>query len=253
MNQYAATQFDFALYRKDYIDGVFTSNHDVQRARDRVLNNWNNAANDWVGDGAKTQEDVTLSHELAKLWAGMCLTVPGITWIYGGDEIGMFGTKTPNAEGEGAGHEDRWYRQPMKWTKAKEGDSANCYYDIGFNNYKMTWDRFNMELDGVAEQKIDANSIYNAYKSLIALRKQYKAFSRGKVTNNTKPFQNGTGDTVICYTVSDKTNTFDVYVNASQSTAYSSHNVIGELVYSSNGGATDRVFPALTIAIYKVK
>lgn len=254
MNQYAATQFDFSLYRKDYIDGVFTSNHDVQRARDRVLNNWNNAQNDWVGDGAKTQEDVTLSYELAKLWAGMCLTVPGITWIYGGDELGMFGTKTANAAGEGEGHEDRWYRQPMKWTKAKDGDSANCYYDIGFNNYKMTWDKFNMELDGVKEQKLDEKSIYNAYKSLIALRKQYKAFSRGKVTNNTKAFQNGTGEVIICYTVQDSVNTFDIYVNASQKQAYTSRNVTGTLVYSSNGGAdANKVFPALTFAIYKVK
>ena len=254
MNQYAAAQFDFRLYRKDYIDGIFTSNHDVQRARDRVLNHWDAAQNDWVGDGAKTQADVELSYELAKIWAGMCMTVPGITWIYGGDELGMFGTKTANAPGEGEGHEDRWYRQPMKWTKTREGDSANCYYDIGFNNYKMTWDKNNMELDGVAEQKLDENSIYNAYKSLIALRKQYKAFSRGTVTNTTPAFQNGQGQTVISYRVSDGVNEFAVYINASQTPSAPQQAIVGTLIYSTNGGASEgRLFPALTFAIYQVK
>lgn len=253
-NQYAATQFDFKLYRKDYIDGIFTSNHDVQRARDRVLNHWDNTKNDWIGDGAKTAEDVELSGKLAKLWAGMCLTVPGITWIYGGDEIGMFGSKTPNGEGEGAGHEDRWLRQAMKWTTTLDGDPANCCYEIGFNNYKMVWDKNNQALPGVKEQKLDNDSIYNAYKSLIALRKQYKAFSRGSVTNNTKPFQGGTGDIVICYTVSDENNTFDIYVNASGTGAAPSKAVSGELVYSTSGqGVSAGTLPAHTMAIYKVK
>ena len=255
MTQYAATQFDFQLYRDDYIDSVFTSNHDVQRARDRVLNRWDNAANDWIGDGAKTEADVALSGELAKIWAGMCLTVPGITWIYNGDELGMFGTKKDNAPGEGEGHEDRWYRQPMKWTKDREDDSSNCYYDIGFNNYKMTWDDLNMELDGVAEQKEDKDSIYNVYKSLIALRKQYKALSRGTVTNLTRPFQNGSGDAVICYSVSDGKDEFRIYINASQSPAYASRTVNGTLIYSTSnqGVGNDQMVPALTLAIYKTK
>lgn len=253
MNQYAATQFDFRLYRKDYIDGVFTSNHDVQRARDRVLNAWNESNKDWIGDGAKTQADVELSYTLAKLWAGMCMTVPGITWIYGGDELGMFGSKTDN-EGGVVGHEDRWLRQPMKWSKDKAGSKYNCEYPIGFSNYVMTWDANNLELDGAKEQKEDANSIYSVYKKLIEIRKTNKAFSRGTVTNTTKPFQNGTGETVISYTVADKTSEYAVYVNASTRAAATSKNVTGTLLYSTSGqGATDRVFPALTLAIYKVK
>ncbi len=267
MNQYAAAQFDYGMYRTDYIDGIFTSNHDVQRARDRVLNHWSDADNDWIGAGATTQADVELSYELAKLWAGMCMTVPGMTWIYNGDELGMFGSKTPNAAGEGSGHEDRWLRQAMKWTKAFDDDAANCSYDIGFNNYKMTWDKFNAELDGVKEQKLDERSIYNAYKSLIALRKQYRAFSRGKVTNTTVAFsedqnaQTGEitvrGTKVISYRLSDGVNTFDVYVNACTAPATcgrsGKYEIGGELVYSTSGQGFDGdVLPALTLAIYKV-
>lgn len=264
MNQYDATQFDFSLYRKDYIDSVFTSNHDVQRARDRVLSHWSDAANDWVGDGAKTQADVELSYELAKMWAGLCMTVPGITWIYGGDELGMFGTKTANAPGEGAGHEDRWYRQPMKWTKEKDGDSANCYYNIGFNNYKMTWDTNNMELDGVKEQKLDEDSIYNAYKTLISLRKQYKAFSRGTVKNTTAAFLEEVdkytgqivirGTAVISYIVSDGEQEFAVFVNATGNDALASEAASGTLLYSTSGKAAEgKTIPARSLVIYRVK
>ena len=253
MNQYAATQFDFSLYRKDYIDGVFTSNHDVQRARERVLNAWSNDRNDWIGDGAKTQEDVELSGELAKLWAGMCMTVPGMTWIYGGDELGMFGSKTPNNGGV-VGHEDRWLRQPMKWSKVKSDSKYNCEYPIGFGNYVMTWDENNAELDGAKEQKEDANSIYAVYKKLIEIRKANKAFARGKVTNKTQAFQNGQGTALITYSVANADSEYTVYVNASKTALDTANSIAGTFVYSTSGvEPSGNKIPALTLAIYKVK
>ena len=124
----------------------------MQRARDRLLAVRNDSINDWESRGATTEADVKLSGELAKLWGAMCLTMPGITWIYNGDEIGMFGTKTNNTDGT-TGHEDRWFRQPMKWSKEKGDDSSNCEYLIGFNNYKMEWDDNNQKLDGVGKRK----------------------------------------------------------------------------------------------------
>ncbi len=259
MSQYRAAQFDFSLYRKDYIDGVFTSNHDVQRARDRLLSYWSPEKADWINDGVQTEADVILSGKLAKLYAGMCLTVPGITWIYNGDELGMFGSKTPNGDGEGAGHEDRWFRQPMKWSKLKADDPANCYYDIGFNNNKMTWDKNNMALDGVKEQKDDADSIYSVYKALIALRKANPAFRRGSVYNKTSGFDSfkGTGDTVICYEVHDGEDRFRVFVNA---TAAAQRIVLAnrpdetmELLYSTADGVDERGnIGAYTFAVYRM-
>ena len=259
MTQYDATQFDFRLYRSDYIDGIFTSNHDVQRARDRLLVQRNDSVSDWVGNGVRVgtefeEDDVYLSGELAKIWAGMCMTMPGITWIYNGDELGMFGTKKDNAPGDGAGHEDRWYRQPMKWTKLRDDDPANCYYDIGFNNYKMTWDSLNMELDGVKEQKEDENSIYNVYKRLIEIRKANSLFRNGKVTNYTAKFQNNTGDDVICWSVQDLNSEYRIYVNATQQPANYYQQISGTLVYStSNRTAEEGYIPALTLQIRKVK
>ncbi len=258
MNQYAAAQFDFRLYRTDYIDGIFTSNHDVQRARDRVMAGWNEATHDWVSNGLDrenyTQDEWNTSESLAKLWAGMCLTVPGITWIYGGDELGMFGVKTPNPENEGPGHEDRWLRQPLKWSKTKEGSKYNCNYPIGFNNYKMTWDALNEKLDGIAEQEKDDNSMLSVYKKLIQVRKQNPTLARGTVVNHTKTFTNSGGETVICYSVKDAEHEILVYVNASKQQASSGYAVPAnsQLLY---GAALEsgRTMQPLSMTIYKVK
>ena len=260
INQYLAAQFDFSLYRSDYIDGIFTSNHDVQRARDRLLAVRNDSINDWESRGATTEADVKLSGELAKLWGAMCLTMPGITWIYNGDEIGMFGTKTNNTDGT-TGHEDRWFRQPMKWSKEKDDDASNCEYLIGFNNYTMTWDKNNQTLDGVKEQKNDTKSIYAVYKKMIEIRKSDKAFRSGTVQNQTVVFDTSKnqGAVVIIYTVKSAQHEYRIYVNASQQEGDvgSNKSTQGKLLYSTNpsfkGGAGLSKIPALTFALYQVK
>lgn len=243
MNQYAAAQFDFSLYRKDYIDGVFTSNHDVQRARDRVI-----APDVGLSRTNYKQADYDLSESLAKIWAGMCLTVPGMTWIYNGDELGMFGTKTANPAGDGTGHEDRWYRQPMKWSKEVKGDSFNCQYPIGFNNYVMTWDVLNQKLDGVAEQSLDGNSILNAYKALIAIRKANPVLSRGKVVSHTT-----SASSVICYSVKDADSEILIYINAYTKPTVCNYAVpAGAQLLYGNAGSSN-IIPASTMLVYKVK
>ncbi|MDE6373952.1 MAG: hypothetical protein K2L72_05570, partial [Clostridia bacterium] len=246
MNQYAAAQFDFSLFRKDYIDGVFTSNHDVQRARDKLFStDVGMPRTAVIGDA-----NWTLSENLAKLWGGMCLTVPGLTWIYNGDELGMFGTKTDNPQGDGAGHEDRWYRQPMKWTTEVSGSSANCNYLIGFNNYKMTWDPLNAQLAGVAEQSADGNSILSAYKSLIKIRKENPVLARGKVVNRY------TAGSVICYSVCDEEHEILVYVNAGVDPKGAVCNYTvpagARLLYGEGMTESGRV-PAASMLVYKVK
>ena len=243
MNQYASAQFNFSQYRTDYIDGVFTSNHDVQRARDKVyLTDAGVPLTTQVGDTAWT-----LSENLAKLWAGLSLTVPGMTWIYNGDEIGMFGTKRANDDGKGAGHEDRWYRQPMKWTTERTDSTYNCYYPMGFNNYMMTWDALNAQLDGVAEQREDTDSIFNTYKSIIKIRRDNPVLARGTVVN-----RNTTGN-VVCYSVTDGEHEILVYANATKSALPVGYSVPdgAELLYGDGIDGTN--IPAMTMQIYKVK
>ncbi len=243
LNQYDAAQFNFSQYRKDYIDGVITSNHDVQRVRDKLY------ATDKGVPLTSERGDAAwgLSENLAKLYAGMSLTVPGITWIYNGDELGMFGSKAPNPQGDGAGHEDRWYRQPMKWTKDFEGSGENCKFPMGFNNYTLTWDALNAQLDGVKEQTDDSDSIYSVYKELIKIRKANPVLARGKVVSHT------TKSNVVCYSVKDATSEILVYVNACATEQAANYSLpTGAKLLFGNGVSGTNV-PATSIQIYKVK
>ncbi len=246
MNQYGAAQFDFSLFRTDYIDGVFTSNHDVQRARDKLF-----ATDVGVSRNAVLGDDAwNLSERLAKLWAGMSLTVPGMTWIYNGDELGMFGTLTDNPAGDGSGHEDRWYRQPMKWTTQLSGSKNNCNYPIGFNNYVMTWDSLNAQLHGANEQSKETDSIYNTYKTFIRIRKENPVLARGKVVNHY------TTGSVVCYSVQDANSEVLVYVNATKADALANYAVpAGATLLYGNGmtGNNSNRVPAYSILVYKVK
>ena len=247
LNQYTAAQNEFAQYRTDYIDGVFTSNHDVQRARDRVYDPTDGSKG--VPRTAKLGDTTwTLSENLAKLWGGLSLTVPGITWIYNGDELGMFGTKTDNPAGDGTGHEDRWFRQPMKWTTALEDSSYNCNYLMGFNNYRMTWDVLNAQLHGVEEQSADSNSILNFYKAIIKIRKENPVLINGKVVSHT-----GEGDGVICYSVTDGTSEILIYVNANGKAADTSYALPSGATKLFGDGFSGNKVPATSMHVYKVK
>jgi glycosidase len=159
----------------------------------------------------------------------------------------MFGSKRANPEGDSAGHEDRWYRQPMKWSKEFDASGENCKYLIGFNDYTMTWDALNAQLDGVNEQAADGNSIYNLYKALIKIRKENSALARGKVVSHT------TKSNVVCYSVKDATSEILVYVNACATEQPANYPLPtgSKLLYGS--GVTDVKVPAMSIQIYKVK
>lgn len=243
LNQYDSAQFSFSQYRKDYIDGVFTSNHDVQRARDKLYRTDAGVPLTAELGGAAWN----LSEKLAKLWGGLCLTVPGITWIYNGDELGMFGTKRDNPAGDGTGHEDRWYRQPMKWSKERGDSGFNCYYPMGFNNYMMTWDVLNEQLDGVAEQSADANSIYSLYKALISVRRDNPVLARGKLTSHTVE------GPIICYSVADADSEVLVFVNATSRAAAAEYALPAEAQLLYGSGLSAGAVPAMSVQIYKVK
>ncbi len=266
MQSYVAAQFDFNLYRHDYIDGIFTSNHDVTRARNRLTAVRNLAKADWI-EKTMTESLYETTGKLAKLWAGICLSMPGITWIYAGDELGMTGCKTANAPGEGSGHEDRWLRQPYKWTS--DGNTANedgtytygwededdptCYFPIGFNGYYSEWDEWNQKMDGLEQQKADKDSIYNAYKGIIAARKRADSpLARGTVTILTSSDSKEKDYNLMVWEVTDGKNTWRMFLNASSAGKQTSYSG-GTLVYATNGtGISGTTVPGYTFAIYSV-
>jgi alpha-amylase len=133
---------DEEVYPEAALRATFTSNHDQIRPASTL----------------NIRRDVPR----LKLAAGLLLTLPGIPFIYYGEEIGM-----PN----GAAAKDEEKRTPMRWD-----DSANAGFTTG-----TPWYAFSTEEPSITvqAQEADPESLLNFYKTLIALRKNQPALSQG--------------------------------------------------------------------------
>jgi alpha-amylase len=104
----------------------------------------------------------TLSGDLEgnKLAATTLLTLPGVPFIYYGEEIGMTGNKP-----------DELIRTPMQWS-----DAANAGFTSG-----RPWQPVNRGFEqlNVAGQDADPNSLLSHYRTLIHLRNGHPALLRG--------------------------------------------------------------------------
>ena len=118
--------------------GTFLTNHDMNRVMSV-----------FAGDEAK-----------AKLAASLLLTLPGIPYIYYGEEIGMTGVKP-----------DQYIRTPMQWNSTTNAGFTGGTPWIAVNSDYTTK---NVEL-----QQANTNSLWNTYRELIKIRNQQLALRRG--------------------------------------------------------------------------
>ena len=153
------------------INGAFTSNHDVMRAINQV-----NGTGDINSTTAK--DNVTgsaIEIGKAKVHAAITLLLPGISWIYYGDELGMSSnTDTHIAKYDNENNMDIWYRQPMMW----KDNAARPNFSYG--KYKFEYDSYNSKLfsqgkgiDYTNGKVSTTNEMYSFYKQLVALKKMY--------------------------------------------------------------------------------
>jgi alpha-amylase len=126
-------------YPAHALDGTFLTNHDMVRVMTQL-----------GGDEAK-----------ARLGAALLLTLPGVPFLYYGEEIGL-------KNGPGGADEEK--RTPMQWTP--EG---------GFTTGKP-WRRYQDDLQAanVQTQRADPGSLWNLYRRLIHLRLGRAALAYGR-------------------------------------------------------------------------
>ena len=129
MNAYAAGQF-----------GSFLTNHDQDRSFNRF----------------------GLNQQKAKLAASILLTLPGVPYLYYGEEIGMVGQKP-----------DENIRKPMQWSAgAQAGFTSGQAWQSPNNNFASY---------NVADQQEEENSLLNHYKKWIGLRNSISQLRTGDI------------------------------------------------------------------------
>jgi glycosidase len=127
-NSYAPQQF-----------ASFLTNHDQNRVMDDLNDNW----------------------DQAKIAASIYLSLPGVPFLYYGEEIGMTGSKP-----------DPQIRTPMQWTDGPQAGFTTGSPWINLND--------DYELRNVKTQEQDENSLLNHYKKLIQLRNATPALRTGE-------------------------------------------------------------------------
>ena len=124
--------------RPDFINGAFTSNHDVMR----LINQANGLGNK---DDTVANDNVLYGDEWAngkaKFQAAVTILNPGLSWIYYGDELGMTSNTYQHIDMYGSENNmDIWYRQPFLW----KDKSVRANYKSG--QYKFELDEHNRHL-----------------------------------------------------------------------------------------------------------
>ena len=151
--------------RGDFIDGPFTSNHDVMRAINQV-NLIASTDTSTTPNPKITGTDEQIGR--AKVHAAVTLLSQGISWIYYGDELGMSSnTDEHEAKYTYENNIDIWYRQPFLW----KDTAIRPNYKSG--QYLFELDGYNKTLPTYEDQKATNGSMYKYYQALTKLKGLY--------------------------------------------------------------------------------
>ncbi len=110
-------------------------------------------------DQSRVMSAVFQDQERARLAASLLLTLPGTSYLYYGEELGMLGVKP-----------DERIREPFPWQADGLGGET-------------TWEvvKLNQNIASVAEQQENPASLYNHYRTMIKLRATHSQLVTGKV------------------------------------------------------------------------
>ena len=195
--------------RPDFIDGAFTSNHDVMRAINQVNGTYGYnekgqrehfAANKITGDITEVNR--------AKVHAAITILDRGLSWIYYGDELGMSSNTDQHIPlYQYENNIDIWYRQPFIW----QDTSKRASYQEG--QFVFELDNYNKTLADAETQKASSTSMYKWYKDLIEIKKMFPEDARIS-------YHPTSGRNVLVIRVNDNTGTCKlvIYINTGVNT-----------------------------------
>ena len=134
------TRGTYQKIQDGYLDATFVNNHDQSRLIDNI-----------EGNMAKNELSVAI-----------LLTLPGVPYVYYGDEIGMFGQKPdPNI------------REPFIWDSAGKASEQTSWIEAVNSTYET--------VTPLAAQLNDPKSTYNYFKYWIHLRNNHEILRLGEL------------------------------------------------------------------------
>ena len=238
----ATLEFNKQYKRKNSINGAFTSNHDIARMM-------NHAAGALLGSKIHHAEinasNLNATIKQAKYASALTMLMPGVSWVYYGDEIGLTGNVDDKvtSEDDHGNNIDRWYRQPMKWADSlgaqDEGGTYVTKYTFG--GLRITWDKMNQSLANVKAQKVDNNSMLSHFKLLGKAKSDSRYPTYGSIIWSGTI---GGAANTFSMEVSDDVRKVHVFINNSGSTATIPENDRMANIISGSSGATTSQVPA---------
>ncbi len=185
LNEYSKERGDTA------INGQFTSNHDIARTINRIAGSKASSSGIEAQGNVANASDYAKYNKYALLTQAVQILLPGLSWIYYGDELGMTGNfpakdiygKTFTAD---SAYADLYYRQPMKWKQGgKPGDgSYTTGYAVTGSGMTVEWDDMNKSstVPDVVSQKSNANSHFSVLSKIVKLKANTPALIRGSLS-----------------------------------------------------------------------
>lgn len=156
---------------------VLLGNHDQDRVMSTIL--------------ARTGGNRIEATSRAKMLGSILFTLPGLPWIYYGEELGMEGRRWAN--------DDINRRLAMPWaSKSKDDNFASWVYTSG-----KTESGINDELQSVKVQNAQTDSLLNHYRSLAQLRLTFPALGNGTLSKTSTELGNQSPD-LLSWVVSNQ-------------------------------------------------
>jgi maltose alpha-D-glucosyltransferase/alpha-amylase len=161
--------------------GMFLRNHDeltlemvTEEERDFMYKNYAPDLQAKINVGIRRRLAPLMDNDRKKieLLNVLLYSMPGTPFLYYGDEIGM---------GDNFYLKDRdGVRTPMQWSAAKNAGFSDVVSHKLFLPV-IDSDEYNPQVVNVDMQRKNPNSLFHWTKNIIAIRKKYKAFGRGKI------------------------------------------------------------------------
>lgn len=230
-----------------FINGAFTSNHDIARCINRVAGTGDNT-------GIQAQGTITSSNYSTMLASATCVEIaefmlPGCTWIYYGDELGMTGNFA-SGQNSLSSYADLAYRQPMKWVDG--GTVGDGSYTTG---YSITGSGTGVKLDAINSSSAVAsvatsssNTHFKAIQSFAKLKSSTPALIRGTYDAYGWDLNGSAVNHVFNVKRTLGADSYNIVVNFSPSVSLSA-GFTGTLAASYNGGTLTSLPPLSAIAV----